>query len=179
MELVRGFKGLKPRHRGTVATIGNFDGVHLGHQAVLRELTVRARELGMPATVVLFEPMPQEYFSPVRTPARLTRFGEKWPLLAAAGVERVLCLTFGRELAEMLPETFIERVLVQGLSVRHLAVGDDFRFGKERRGDFVMLQQAGAANGFEVADTASLMLEGGRVSSSRIQIGRASCRERL
>src|SRR5579859_453316 len=169
MELIRGLQGLKPRHRGAVATIGNFDGVHLGHQAVLRELTARARELRLPATVTLFEPMPQEYFSPGRTPPRLTRFGEKWPLLAAAGVERVLCLRFGRELAEMPPETFIERVLVQGLSVRHLSVGDDFRFGKERRGDFAMLQRTGKTQGFEVADTASLVLEGSRVSSSRIR----------
>ena len=169
MELIRGLKGLKPRHRGTVASIGNFDGVHLGHRAVLRELGLKAREFGMPATAVVFEPMPQEYFAPQRAPARLTRFGEKWPLLAAAGVERVLCLRFGRELAQMAPETFIEEILVQGLGVKHLAVGDDFRFGRERRGDFAMLQMAGLVQGFKVADTASLVLEGSRVSSSRIR----------
>jgi riboflavin kinase / FMN adenylyltransferase len=169
MELIRGLKSLKPRHRGTVASIGNFDGVHLGHRAVLRELGLKAREFGVPATAVVFQPMPQEYFARERAPARLTRFGEKWPLLAAAGVDRVLCLRFGRELAQMAPEAFIEEILVQGLGVKHLAVGDDFRFGRERRGDFAMLQQAGAAQGFKVADTASLMLEGSRVSSSRIR----------
>ena len=169
MELIRGLKNLRPRHRGTVASIGNFDGVHLGHRAVLRELGVKARELRLPATVLVFEPMPQEYFARERPPARLTRFGEKWPLLAAAGVERVLCLGFGRALAESAPEAFIEEILVQGLGVKHLAVGDDFRFGRDRRGDFAMLQQAGAAQGFQVADTASLMLEGSRVSSSRIR----------
>ena len=169
MELIRGLQGLKPRHRGAVATIGNFDGVHLGHQTVLRQLKAKARELGLPATVVLFEPMPQEYFTRGQMPGRLTRFGEKWPLLSALGVDRVLCLKFGRSLAEMPPEAFIERVLVQGLGVRHLTVGDDFRFGKERRGDFAMLQAAGASQGFEVVDTASVEVEGERVSSSRIR----------
>src|SRR5579859_2907086 len=125
MELIRGFQGLKPRHRGTVATIGNFDGVHLGHQVVLRQLKAKAHEFGLPATVVLFEPMPQEYFTHGRMPARLTRFAEKWPLLAAAAADRVLCLRFRRAMAEMPAEAFIERVLVQGLGVRHLTVGDD------------------------------------------------------
>ena len=169
MELIRGFQGLAPRHRGTAATIGNFDGLHLGHQAVLQVLKARARQLGLPATVVLFEPMPQEYFSRGQAPVRLTRFAEKWPLLEAAGVERVLCLRFGPALAELPAEAFIERILVRGLGVRHLTVGDDFRFGKERRGDFAMLEHAGGAQGFEVADTPSLELEGGRVSSSRIR----------
>ena len=169
MELIRGLGGLKPRHRGTVASIGNFDGVHLGHRAVLRELGLRARALKLPSTVVVFEPMPQEYFARDRAPVRLTRFSEKWPLLAAAGVERVLCLGFGRELAEMAPEAFIDGILVKGLGVKHLAVGDDFRFGRDRRGDFAMLQKSGAAQGFQVADTASLMMDGERVSSSRIR----------
>jgi riboflavin kinase / FMN adenylyltransferase len=169
MELIRGFQGLKSRHHGSVATIGNFDGVHLGHQEVLRELTAGARELKLPATVVVFEPMALEYFARNQPPARLTRFGEKWRLLAAAGVEHLLCLRFDRLLAEMPAESFVERVLVQGLGVRHLTVGDDFRFGRDRRGDFAMLQQAGRAHGFEVADTASLELDGERVSSSRIR----------
>ena len=169
MELIRGLAGLKPRHRGSVASVGNFDGVHLGHLAVLKELKAKARELGLPATLVVFEPMPQEYFAPERAPVRLTRFAEKWPLLKAAGVERLLCLRFGPRLAEMVPEDFIEQILVQGLGVQHLTVGDDFRFGRERRGDFALLKQAGAAKGFEVRDTASLLVEDGRVSSSGIR----------
>lgn len=169
MELIRGLQGLKPRYRGSVASIGNFDGVHLGHVAVLKELTAKAREMKLPATVVIFEPMPQEYFVPARAPVRLTRFAEKWPLLKAAGVERLLCLRFSRNLAEMPAEAFIEQVLVQGLGVRHLTVGDDFRFGRDRLGDFAMLKQAGAKQGFEVRDTASLNVDGERVSSSRIR----------
>ena len=169
MELIRGLPNLKVRHRDTVASIGNFDGVHRGHQAVLKDLVSRARRMGLPATVVLFEPQPQEYFAGDKAPVRLTRFMEKWPLLQAAGVERVLCLKFGPKLAEMAPEDFISRVLVQGLGVRHLTVGDDFRFGKDRRGDFGLLKQAGMAAGFEVADTASVAVAGERVSSTRIR----------
>ncbi|HEU5397982.1 MAG TPA: bifunctional riboflavin kinase/FAD synthetase [Gammaproteobacteria bacterium] len=169
MELVRGLESLKPRHRGAVASIGNFDGVHLGHQAVLKQLTAKARELKLPATVIVFEPMPLEYFSRGQPPARLTRFGEKWRLLAQAGVERLLCLRFDRKLAEMPAESFIERVLVQGLQVRYLAVGDDFRFGKGRLGNYELLKQAGATHGFEVTDSASLILDGERVSSTRIR----------
>ncbi|HEX7964963.1 MAG TPA: bifunctional riboflavin kinase/FAD synthetase [Gammaproteobacteria bacterium] len=169
MELIRGLKSLKPRHRGAVASIGNFDGVHLGHQAVLRDLKQRARDLSVPATLILFEPQPQEYFAGDKAPVRLTRFMEKWPLLEAAGVERVLCLRFDRSLAAVPAETFISRVLVEGLGLRHLTVGDDFRFGKDRRGDFAMLRQAGAEHGFEVADTASVTAAGERVSSTRIR----------
>jgi riboflavin kinase / FMN adenylyltransferase len=169
MELIRGLGSLKPRHRGTVASIGNFDGVHLGHLAVLRDMKARAQKMGAPATVILFEPQPQEYFAPDKAPLRLTRFMEKWPLLQAAGVDRVLCLRFGRMLAGMPAEDFVQKVLVDGLGIRHLTVGDDFRFGKDRRGDFGLLKRAGTASGFEVADTASQLADGDRVSSTRIR----------
>jgi riboflavin kinase/FMN adenylyltransferase len=169
MELIRGLGNLKPRHRGTVASIGNFDGVHLGHQAVLRDLKARAEAMGLPSTLVLFEPQPREYLAPAKAPARLTRFMEKWPLLQAAGVDGVLCLKFGQTLAQMPAEEFVKRVLIQGLDVRHLTVGDDFRFGKDRRGDFGLLKRAGLASGFEVTDTAPQQADGERVSSTRIR----------
>ena len=167
--MIRGLPAVKAHHRGTVASIGNFDGVHRGHQAVLRDLKERAKAMGAPSTVILFEPQPQEYFAKASAPLRLTRFMEKWPRLAAAGVDRVLCLHFGKTLAEMPAEQFIQRVLVDALGVRHLTVGDDFHFGKDRRGDFRMLAEAGKAGGFGVTDTASLEVEGGRVSSTRIR----------
>ncbi|HSC48140.1 MAG TPA: bifunctional riboflavin kinase/FAD synthetase [Gammaproteobacteria bacterium] len=170
MELIRGLASLEPRHRGCVASIGNFDGVHLGHQAVLRELATTARSLGLPAAVILFEPMPQEYFSPAQPPARLTSFREKWQLLAAYGVERILCLRFDRGLADRSPDSFIEDILVRGLGLRHLTVGDDFRFGRDRRGDFALLKAAGAKHGFEVAEAATLMDAGERVSSTRVRL---------
>ncbi len=169
MELIRGLINLKPRHRGCVATIGNYDGVHRGHQAVLRGLGVRARELRLCSTVAVFEPMPQEYFSPEAPPARLMSFREKWQALAECGVDRVLCLRFNRQLAAMPPAEFIERVLILGLGVRYLVVGDDFRFGRDRAGDFAMLKAAGAAYGFEAADTHTLTLAGERVSSTHIR----------
>lgn len=169
MELIRGLVNLKPRHRGTVASIGNFDGVHLGHQAVLQDLTARALSSAAPATVILFEPQPQEYFALDKAPVRLTRFMEKWPLLEAAGVDRVLCLKFGKPLAQMPAEDFIQGILVRALGVKHLTVGDDFRFGRDRRGDFGLLKAAGEAAGFGVTDTPALEKEGERVSSSRIR----------
>jgi riboflavin kinase/FMN adenylyltransferase len=169
MKLLRRLAGLGPRQRGTAASIGNFDGVHLGHQAVLQDLTAQARALGLPSTVVVFEPMPQEYFARPEAPARLTRFREKWTRLEAAGVDQVLCLRFGPTLAEMAPEEFIERVLVKSLGVRHLTVGDDFRFGRERRGDFALLRETCRGQGFEVNAAASLTLDGARVSSTRIR----------
>lgn len=169
MRLVRGLAGLKPGQRGCVATIGNYDGVHLGHRAVLRELAVRAGALDLPATVVVFEPTPQEFFAPASPPARLTTFREKWQALSGCGMDRVLCLRFDRRLADMPPEAFIERILVQGLGVRHLAVGDDFRFGRQRAGGFALLRDAGRRAGFEVADTPPLLVAGERVSSTRIR----------
>ena len=169
MELIRGLQNLKPRHRGTVASIGNFDGVHLGHQAVLRDLKARASAMNLPSTLVLFEPMPQEFLVPAKAPLRLTRFMEKWPLLQAAGLDRVLCLRFGRALAGMPAEEFVQKVLVEGLGVRHLTVGDDFRFGKDRGGDFGLLKRAGSTAGFDVMDTVSQQAGGERVSSTRIR----------
>lgn len=174
VELIRGLRSLKPRHRGTLVSIGNYDGVHLGHQAVLRELKRRAVALGMPATVIVFEPTPQEFFNVASPPARLMRFGEKFRALADCEVERVLCLRFDRQLAELPPEDFIGRILVRGLGVRQLVVGDDFRFGYERRGDFALLQRAGREQGFEVVDTGALMAEGERISSSRIRAALAA-----
>jgi len=158
-----------PEPAGCVLSIGNFDGVHLGHRAVLQDLVRRAKSMGLPATVVLFEPQPQEYFAGPKAPARLTRFMEKWPELKATGVDRVLCLKFDRSLAAMPAEDFIARLLAQGLGVRHLTVGDDFRFGHDRRGDFGMLKAAGGNLGFEVADTTSVMVAAERVSSTRIR----------
>lgn len=167
--LIRGLHGLRPHHRGCVATIGNFDGVHLGHLQVLELLKLRAQALGLPSAVVIFEPLPAEYFAPDAAPPRLTRLREKVEQLRTAGIDRVLCLHFDRALAGMPAEEFIRRVLVEGLGVRFLVVGDDFRFGPERRGDFAMLVHAGTEFGFEVTATPSYVLDNERVSSTRIR----------
>ncbi len=169
MQLVRGLHNLRPQHRGCVATIGNFDGVHRGHQAILARLRERAVELGVPSCVVIFEPQPREYFAPDLAPARLARLRDKLALFAAEGVDRVLCLSFNRRLRELSAAEFVHAVLVEGLGVQHLEVGDDFRFGCDRAGDFEFLLQAGAAEGFSVEAAATVEVDGLRVSSTRVR----------
>jgi riboflavin kinase/FMN adenylyltransferase len=169
MELIRGLHNLRPRHRGCVATIGNFDGVHLGHKAVLDQLAAVARAIGLPALVMIFEPQPQEYFAPDRAPARLTRLREKLRALNTDAVDRVLCVRFDARFSQLSASDFVERVLVGGLGVRHVAVGDDFRFGHARRGDFEFLAAAGRRLGFAVVRRDTLLLDGERVSSTRVR----------
>lgn len=169
MQLVRGLHNLRPRHRGCVATIGNFDGVHRGHQAILKRLRERAAELQVPACVVIFEPQPREFFAPETAPARLARLRDKLELLAAEGVERVVCLAFNRRLRELSAAQFVQQVLVDGLGIRHLEIGDDFRFGCDRAGDFDFLRQAGAEHGFTVEAAATVELDGERISSTRVR----------
>ena len=169
MELIRGLHNLQPKHRGCVATIGNFDGVHLGHQAVLGQLAEKSDELCLPATVITFEPQPQEYFAPDKAPSRLTKFREKLQALRRFSVNQLLSLSFNHRLAEMGADEFIRRILVDGLGVRYLVVGDDFRFGHGRTGDFAALQAAGEQHGFEVVHMHTFEVDGERVSSTRIR----------
>lgn len=169
MQLVRGLHNLRPRHRGCVATIGNFDGVHRGHQAILARLRERAAELGLPSCVVIFEPQPREFFAPDKAPARLTRLREKLCLLEQQGIDQVLCLAFNRRLRELSAAEFVQAVLVEGLAVRHLEVGDDFRFGCDRAGDFDFLLRAGAAEEFSVEAATTIEVDGQRVSSTRLR----------
>ena len=169
MEIIRGLHNLRARHRGCVATIGNFDGVHLGHQAVLGQLAERGAELGLPAAVITFEPQPREFFGRGEMPARLTRFREKLQVLRCFSVEWVVCLRFNRALADMPAADFVRRLLVEGLAVRYLVVGDDFRFGKGRQGNFAMLHAAGLKHGFQVASMHTFNVDGVRVSSTRIR----------
>ncbi|MHC2147195.1 bifunctional riboflavin kinase/FAD synthetase [Pseudomonas sp. 210_17 TE3656] len=169
MQLVRGLHNLRPQHRGCVATIGNFDGVHRGHQAILARLRERAVELGVPSCVVIFEPQPREYFAPDTAPARLARLRDKVALLAAEGVDRVLCLAFNQRLSKLSAAEFVDTILVDGLGVKHLEVGDDFRFGCDRVGDFEFLQQAGLSQGFTVEAAQTVELDGLRVSSTQVR----------
>jgi riboflavin kinase/FMN adenylyltransferase len=166
---IRGLHNLRPWHRGCVATIGSFDGVHLGHQAILRQLIDVSRYYNLPAVVIVFEPQPHEFFLGDKAPARLMRLREKVQALLAAGVARVLCVQFNQALRNLTAEEFIEKVLLDGLDIKHLVVGDDFRFGCDRRGDFTLLQNVGRERGFGVTDTCTLELRGERVSSTRIR----------
>lgn len=169
MEIIRGLKNLHASHRGNVVTIGNFDGVHLGHQAVMSQLAEKGAVLGVPTAVVTFEPHPQEFFALDEQVPRLTRFREKMHILRRFAVDRVLTIRFDQRFAGMTAEAFIRDVLIGGLGVRELVVGDDFRFGHQRRGDFAMLERAGELGGFGVARTVTFSLDGERVSSTRVR----------
>jgi riboflavin kinase/FMN adenylyltransferase len=169
MEFIRGLYNLKPEHRGCVATIGNFDGVHVGHQRVLRQVKLKAIVQGLPAVVILFEPQPLEYFAKDQAPRRITRLREKLRLLEKHGIDRVLCLRFDAKLLSLSAHDFIQQLLVSGLAVSHFVVGDDFRFGQGRTGNYALLQTEGLIHGFDVENTQTCELDGQRVSSTRIR----------
>jgi riboflavin kinase/FMN adenylyltransferase len=169
MELIRGLHNLRPRHCGSVVTIGNFDGVHRGHQAILAQLEQAGARLGLPDTVMIFEPQPQEFFQGDAAPPRLMHWRDKVDALAAAGVQRVLCVRFDAKFRALTAREFVKQLLVDGLGCRYLVVGDDFRFGCDRSGDFTLLQAAGQEFGFEVQATPTIEVAGARVSSTRIR----------
>ncbi|MFV0275981.1 MAG: bifunctional riboflavin kinase/FAD synthetase [Parahaliea sp.] len=174
MELIRGLHNLRPRHCGCVATIGAFDGVHLGHQAVIRHVLAVARGRALPSMVVVFEPLPREYLAPLRAPARLMSFREKFRALQALGVERLLRIRFNERLRNQSAQDFLEEVLVAGLGVRHVVLGDDFRFGNDREGDLAFIRERGRRHGFDAEPTPTFTLAGGRVSSTRIRAALAA-----
>jgi len=159
---------------GCVATIGVFDGVHQGHQRLLARVMAQARPRGLPALVFSFEPTPAEYFDPARPPARLTRLREKAALLAGLGLDVLYCPPFDARMEAMAPGEFIDRLLVRTLRVRHLVVGDDFRFGRGREGTLAVLQAAGASRGFGVEQVASVLDAGMRVSSTAVRAALAA-----
>ena len=155
-------------------TIGNFDGVHRGHRAMLDRLVQKARQLQIPCAVLTFEPHPREFFAPRAAPARLSRLREKLECLADAGVDRTHVLRFGAKLAALAPERFVEDVLVRALGVRWLVVGRDFRYGAKRAGDFAQLQAAGARHGFAVEALEDVREGGERISSSGVRAALAA-----
>lgn len=169
MELIRGFHNLQPRHRGCVLAIGNFDGVHLGHQALISRLREHSAALKVPVAVQVFEPTPREFFDPAKAPGRIATFRGKLAALETAGVDRVLCARFDRRLAQMPAAQFVEEMLHRRLGVRALVVGADFRFGAGRGGDFALLQEQGRRLGFITEAAATVMSAGERVSSTAIR----------
>lgn len=174
MRLIRGLHNLRAQDLGCVATIGNFDGVHLGHRAVFQRLLATGKRLGLPATVITFEPQPMEFFAPNTAPARLTRLREKLCAMHEFGIDRVMLLEFGPKLATMPAPRFVQRLLLDGLGVRYLLVGDDFRFGHDRAGDYQLLRSmgeeaAGAGRGFEVEDLHTITHGEERISSTRVR----------
>lgn len=169
MELHRTLRRANIIPGGSVATVGNFDGVHVGHQAVLRQLKQYALRQGLPSVVLTFEPQPLEYFQPESAPARLTSFREKFLQLAANGIDKLVCLRFQTSLANVSAEEFVQRLFVDAMKIKGIIIGDDFRFGRDREGDIHTLRRLGGRAGFEVVPIDSFSLEGERVSSSRIR----------
>ena len=169
MELIRGLHNIKPKHHGCVLTIGKFDGVHLGHQAVLKNVIDKALALGLPSVVMVFEPQPEEFFAPEHAPARLSLLRDKYSGLAALGINRLICVRFDASFSSMSPQDFIKQLLVDKLGVKFLVVGDDFRFGAGRKGNFEMLQAHGQQIHFDVVSTQSFRMEDCRISSTEIR----------
>jgi riboflavin kinase/FMN adenylyltransferase len=173
MRVLRGFHhpGIAPH---CALTIGNFDGVHRGHQAMLALLINEARHRGIPPCVVTFEPHPRDFFAarigrPGDAPARIATLRDKLAELERCGIEQAVVLRFNERFAAQTPQAFIDNVLVRGLGARYVLVGDDFRFGARRAGDYAMLDAAGEAGGFDVARMQSYEVHGLRVSSSEVR----------
>jgi riboflavin kinase / FMN adenylyltransferase len=169
MRLIRGIPHLPVFKNGCVLTIGNFDGVHLGHKAVIEKLGDRGKELGLPVVIIVFEPQPLEYFLGAAAPPRLTRLREKIIQLAKLPVNDLVIVRFNKQIADYDASQFIDDVLVRHLNVKYLVIGDDFRFGKSRQGDFNLLKEKGKVLGFQVQDTGTLQLAEHRVSSTLIR----------
>lgn len=169
MQLIRGIHNIKAHHHGCALTIGNFDGVHRGHQAALNQLKKEGERFGLPIMVMLFEPQPLEMFSAGKAPARLTRLRDKIKYLAQARVDYLLCVKFNSHFAAKTAKTFVSELLVKKLYAKLLIIGDDFRFGASREGNFALLHEAGKEYGFKVAIASTIYENGLRISSTAIR----------
>ncbi|MBS4051809.1 bifunctional riboflavin kinase/FAD synthetase [Methylomonas rivi] len=169
MRLIRGLHHLEPLRDGCVLTIGNFDGLHLGHRRVIERVAAHGQRLRLPTVAMVFEPQPLEYFLGDHAPTRLTRLREKVIQFAKLPIDELLVLPFNRMLADYDAEQFIRDILVDRLNIKHLVIGDDFHFGKARRGNFALLQHRGEEYGFAVEATDSFELDGLRISSTLIR----------
>lgn len=169
MKIIRGYQKIPESARGCVVTLGNYDGVHKGHQVVLAHLKAKAEALNVPLVVMCFEPTPREFFNADTAPARLTSLREKAQLLNAQGVDFLLLQRFDQAFSQLLAAEFIQRVLIDTLAVRAVVVGDDFRFGAARQGDVSLLRQFGDAQGFEVIDTQTVAADNERISSTAVR----------
>lgn len=168
MKFINGLKSLNKTDQSCVATIGNFDGLHLGHQKIISCLKEQADVLNLPLTVISFEPLPAEYFMS-EPPARVYPLRDKIKRMSSLGVDNFLCLKFNDLLANTPPRDFVKEILIDSLKVKFLMVGDDFRFGYKREGDFALLKEMGQQFGMQVEDTKTQLQDGERISSTRIR----------
>lgn len=169
MIVIRGHYNIKKQPNGCVATIGNFDGIHLGHQSVIGHLTEKAQEMKLASVLITFERLPQEFFQPDCKVPRLTRFREKVNILRRFSIDYLLLLRFNQHFSNLSAAEFIQKILIEKLNIRYLVVGDDFRFGHDRKGNFELLIAAGKQHGFNVINMHTFTIEHERVSSTRIR----------
>lgn len=169
MHIIRGLYNLSGFTTPCVATIGNYDGVHKGHQVLIKELLKAAEEFNLPPLLITFEPQPNEFFNPKAIAPRLMRLREKALALEKIGLENILFIRFDNAFAEINAQDFIEKILVKDLNIKHLIVGDDFRFGKGRVGDTALLEQFGKTNGFSTKVISAITWNGQRISSTEIR----------
>jgi len=169
MEIINGLHNLRPRHRGCVLTIGNFDGVHRGHRQLIDALCEKAKALGVPSMLMTFEPQPREFFAGTKLPARLTRFREKVYLLDQTPLDRLLCLPFNERTANIEADWFAKDFVVDQVGAKHLVIGDDFRFGRGREGDFALFESYGQIHGYSVSAMSTLLQGEARISSTLIR----------
>lgn len=170
MQFIRELYNLKQKKLSCVVSIGNFDGVHIGHQKLFSLMREKAKALGVPTLLIIFEPQPAEFFHQQKSVARLTRLREKLPLFQDQGIDYVLCLRFTEKFSHLSPEDFVKQVLLDRFQIQHLLVGDDFRFGYERKGDFNYLVQVGKVEGFTVEKMPTVYLDKEeRISSTAVR----------
>lgn len=169
MKLIRGLNQLSTALKGCVMTIGNFDGVHLGHQALIEQVKSMADDKGLPSLVMIFEPQPIEFFAPTKAPKRLYRLREKIISIQQIGIDYLFCVPFNTSFSQLTAEQFVINYLVDALKVRHLVIGDDFCFGKNRCGNYALLQKMGNDNHFTVQNTLTIQQQNERVSSTKIR----------
>ena len=169
MEIINGLHNLRSRHQGCVLTIGNFDGVHRGHRQLIDALCEKAKALGVPSMLMTFEPQPREFFAGTKLPARLTRFREKVYLLDQTPLDRLLCLPFNERTANIEADWFAKDFVVDQVGAKHLVIGDDFRFGRGREGDFALFERYGQIHGYSVSAMSTLLQGEARISSTLIR----------
>ena len=169
MRIIRGLKNLKKEHTPTVVTIGNFDGVHKGHQALLDLLFEKSEEFGARSTLVTFEPQPREFFAGALVPARLSRFREKISLLGQYDLDQLFCMPFNLKTSEIPASWFVEEFLPKRLGAKCVIIGDDFQFGHNREGNYDLLAQAGKSLGYDVQNISTVLRDQSRISSTQVR----------
>ena len=169
MQLIRSYKNFPKKISGSVLTIGNFDGVHKGHKQVIQRVVNLATKKKLNSLVMVFEPTPKEFFMQEKAPARLMRWRDRYLAIQETGVDALIQLKFNQTFSELSADEFVENILVKGLGIKHLIVGDDFRYGHKRSGNFDHLVECGEKYGFTVEDTQTLTHQDARVSSTAVR----------